>query len=602
MAYAYSQIDELMGNNQNTNIFGGDQQNQPGQNQNVVNSGQSVKTNTEGDLNASTPNSGSSAPKVTTSSSEQSRQTNQKAFKQNVGKTQKPAALQTVKQGLDTAQAGLQKKAQDYAAAQQAKQNYSVDEGTLGNAIEGDSAASAKTSDLLSRSTYNPVESFDYGDLSVKDANLLDTNAGIKELVGRGKGPRYNQQMGAFDTMLLQMDPNFRNEVQGLKKQSNELQSTADTTKTNAEKAANEAAKANLEAAQNQARTYLGSQASSIEEQNRAEAAARNEALSKVDLNRVGTEAQAKARAEAMAKLDQIFGAGRAANQLQGVNVDPSQFVTRAADATENDFWSGDDARRYNQINTLLGKGGQSAAASLALAPDYTVNQSGILDALLNPAITARQEADTKARASVEEILKQAQTFADADDAKRAEALSSKNLQRSIRDPINRYIGSDDFKRANQNIDPEKLLRGIDQFSQDYASQNPLSSGMDLGATDTLNQGQVEQLNALMQDLYGQNNYTPYSLGQYEQGYAMPSYDAQNINDQFANFWSQFNAPPAAAAPYVNQDPTKGSPAPTGGFTGPDHKVNNKDSPIQMIEEGLGDAGAYIKRGMSRFF
>lgn len=537
MAYAYSQIEEMMGNQQNQNIFADQGQNmQPGQNQDVVSSNQSVKTNTEGDINANAPVSNSTAPKVTTSSSEQNRQNTQKAYQQNIGKTQKPAAIQSVKQGLDSAKEGLQKRAQDYAAAQQTKQNYTVDEGTLGSAIEGDSAASAKTSDLLNRSTYNPVDSFDYGDLSVKDANLFDSNAGIKELVSRGRRPTYTPQMAAFDTMLLQMDPNFRSDVQGIKKQANELQSAADKTKADAEKAANEAAKANLERSQTMARDFLGSRANAIQAENAAEAAARNEALKNIDVKKIGEDEARAAREKAMAQLDQLFGAGRAANQLGAVNVDPSQFVTRAADATADQFWSADDARRFNQINALLGKGGQSAVESAALAPDYTVNQGGLLDAFINPAIQARQEADVAGAKQIQDLLAGFQKRADDDDYRRAGLASN---YRSDLNQMAREAG------AMSNFNDYRDILGDDEAMKQvigsYMKENPALNTLDLSASDVMTQAEADQLNAIAQDI---GSVDRYGAGGYQQGGPTSFINPANFQENLLKALQSYRATP----------------------------------------------------------
>lgn len=569
MAYAYNSIDDMMGNQQNQNIFGADQQNQqPNQNQNVTGSNPAVKTTTEGDINANPAATSSSGPKVnSTSSAEQSRETTQKAYQQNVGKTQKPAAFQGIQQGIDTAKTGLAQKAQDYAAAQNAKQNYTLDQGTLNNAVEGDSAASAKTSDLLSRQTYNPVDSFDYGDLSVKDANLLDTNAGIKQLVSRGQRATYTPQMAAFDTMLLQMDPSFRNEVQGLKKQANDLQSTADTTKTDVEKAANDAAQANLATAQKQARDYLGSQSSAIQAQNEQEAAARNAALQQIDLGKIGSDAQAQARAAAQARLDQLFGAGRAANQLAGVNIDPSQFVTRGAAANADQFWSADDARRYNQINALLGQGGKAAVESGALGPDYNVNQGGLLDALLNPAIQARQTADTADTKQIQDMLAAAQARADADDQRRAGLLS--NYQSDITKMIRDAAPMAAYNPYRDILGNDEALK---QISGTFARNNPILNNLDLGSKDVLTQAEADRLNSLAQDLGSSDRY---QAGGYQQGGQQSFIDQSNFQKNLLDALSAYRATPEGQASLARANPQPAQPVFTAPGTAQIGQQNN---------------------------
>ena len=125
MAYAYSQVDELLGQ-QNQNIFGQPQGQGPAgqqqQQQAVTDQPAGVKTSTEGDLNAVQPTAGnSSGSRNRVSSDQQGRATTQRAIAANVGKTASPAALQNVQQGIDQAQSGLAARATQYKTDQAAK-------------------------------------------------------------------------------------------------------------------------------------------------------------------------------------------------------------------------------------------------------------------------------------------------------------------------------------------------------------------------------------------------------------------------------------------------------------------------------------------------
>jgi hypothetical protein len=603
MAYAYSQIDDMMGNGsqQNQNIFS--QSGTTGsQNQDVTSANANVKTDTSGDIGNASPTAmaGSQPPKVSASSTQQDRQNTQRAISANVGKTQKPAALEAVQGEIDSAKSGLQQKAADYAAQQQQKQNYAVDNSTLDKAITGDSASAAKTSDLLSRSTYNPVDSFDYGDISVKDAPLLANNAGIQQLVSKGQGPTYNKNMAAFDAMLLQMDPAFQNQVSGLKKQAGDLQGLADTTKTNAESAANMMAQNNLTSAQQQAKNYLTQQQQAIANQNQAEADAQNQLIKNQDVAGITAKAKQDAMAKVQAQLDQIYGTGRASSQLANVNVDPTQFFTAHGPASADQFFSADDAARYNMINQLMGNGGQAATASGDFGPLYNIDQNGLYNALFTPASQARQTQDVQDQKDIQSILDQAQSFANQDLASRQKAISAQSGQAPVAKIITDYLNS-----GNANIDnyyktnPDALVNTISNFETQYAQQNPLNPGGALTINDVLNKDQADKLNSLMLDLKGAGNYNPYQVGQYASGMPTPGYDANAVQAAFKDFLAG-NIPSAPPKPGPGPIQTgrvgiNRTGVPTVG-PGTDVGVNNGGT-LNKITTGINNAESDIGQG-----
>ncbi len=595
MAYAYTQVDNLINGSgqQNQNVFGssptGDPSQQVGGVQTQVGGTPDVKTSTEGDLGSSTGGSlagGSSTPQVSTDQQNRSSQIN--AVKANTGKTQTPSAIAGVQKSIDDANSGLAQRAADYSSQQKAKQNYGLDTSIIDQAIGNNADARAQTSQLLGRTDINQVDQFDPGNVDVKDADLLKSDAGLKELVARGQGNQYTPGMAAFDTMLLRRDPGFNAQVQGLQSKASDLSNRAAQEPAALQKEVSDYGMQNLTAAQKQAKDYLASQKDAVDSQNAIEAASENEKLKNLDRDKIKADAVADARKKAEDQLKAQYG-DRASAQLQGVKVNPDDYVSFAQNYDPSQFYSQDDANKYNSINALLGLGGPAKSASAAITNPYSVNSDALFNSIYGGASKARQDQDTLNTQKISEILGNANKTAEDQNKTRA------GDQANYRDMLNvlgQNLSSDpQFAGLQQYNNPDNMNKFLDQYipthsAADYA--NPLTG------TDFLKQSDVDQLNALAKDS-GQN--TTYSAGKYgEKGPAgiLDSIDPNSYKSALLDYLKgQVPAPPPA-------------PVPTGGAARKDLRPGDVDvvqngTTLNKLDKGVRNVGTDLKKTFRRF-
>ncbi len=530
MAYAYNAIDEMMGSNNgqsaNNNIFA--PQGSPGNNganQGADQSGapSDVKTTTEGDVNNATPTSGSNpSPKnvVSSSGEDSDNRAAQAAYKANAGKTQTPAAFQAVQGQIDSAKTNLAQRASDYAASQAASHNYAVGTDVADQAVKKqDKDAYGKITGLLGQTTAAPVDTFDAGDINVSDADLLNTNAGIKNLVARGQGPKYSPNMAAFDSMLLQSDPNFQKQVSGLKSQASDFTKSSADTATKAQTDAEAAAQANLTNSQKSIKDYLGQSQSGILADEAAAAAKANAALPQTiaaQKAKVAADLLKAQQDRASQALGGSFGAGRADAQLAAIKEDPSKYIDWIKGYDPSQFINQDQASQYNTINSLLGLGGQSQVAAGALPSLYNTRGDDLYNNLVNQATTARQSADKTDKTGIQAILDAANQKAQADNARRLALTTPDAYKKSLSDLATQFSKSQEFS-------PYSSIYNNDIANQvigNYSSANPLaamggSNNPNLAGMDVLDQNQASQLNSLSRDL---GLSTIYNQGQYAAG------------------------------------------------------------------------------------
>ncbi len=541
MAYAYSAVDDMIngGGQQNQNVFGaGGDQGQPGQQTQV--GGQDVKTSTEGDL-GSAPSGGlgtnQPAKTPTVSTDQQNRNAQTSAFKANTGKTQAPAALAGVQKNIDDANSGLAQRAADYTNQQKAKQNYGVDTSIIDQAIGGNADSRSKTSQLLGRSDINQVDNFDAGDVSVKDADLLKSDAGLKELASRGQGPQYTQGMGAFDAMLLRRDPAFNSQVQNIQGQVSNLNQSAANNPALLQKSATDYGKENLATSQKAAKDYLGQSKSAIDTENASEAKAANDKLASLDKGKITQDAVTAARQKAQELINAQYGQ-RANEQLAGATVDPSQYVNFAQNYDPSQFYSKTDADKYNTINSLLGLGGPATMESGALGDPYSVKQDELANALYGSASKARQDKDVAGKSQIDKILAAAQQRADTDDTRRGGEAS--NYGSDLTKLAQGITSSGAFDQYRGKINDQSLL----DLSQGYAKQKPLQN-YDLGSSDVLNADEASQLNALSKDIGAQDTY---GAGQYAGGVPKNNVDSAGFRDYLLQALKGYQSEPGFGA------------------------------------------------------
>lgn len=554
MAYAYQALDDLMGGNQGQqkqNIFA-----QPGQQagNNDVASDNAVKTSAEGDIGQTGTSGGTltgpaNAPTVQSSGggAQASSKTAQAAYNANKGKTQTPDTFKNLQTQIGTAQSGLEKQAQDYAAAQAASHNYAVDQGTAQKAIEDTNATDARgqLGALLGRGTADQVDEFDPTGVKV-NTDLLNTNAGIKELVGQGRRPTYNTGMAAFDAMLLQQDPAFQAQVAQTKAQNAALQKNVASTVDNSEKAALDAANQNLATSQSDIKNYLLGYQGNITAEEQAAAAAANAALpGQIAAAKAQAQAdlEAQQRKRAQTALDATFGTGRASSQLANQAIDPSQYIDflQGYDPTGSQFVNQTQAERFNRIQSLLGNGGATQVAAGDLPSLYTTRGDELYNQLVGGATQARQTQDLASNKAMADLQAQADKTAAADNARRlgltqsygndVTSLANQLLQQSVKGDVG-LQGSGLVGGI-----PKSLQDSLNASLQQYLKSNPASgyntlSNPQLTGAETYTKDQANQLNALARDL-GMPEI--YQAGQYSKGGAQSLINQKQIQDLVNN-------------------------------------------------------------------
>lgn len=542
MAYAYSSIDELMGNNpQKQNIFA-----QPGQaNPNdVASGGQEVKASTEGDIGGGVPggpSAAAAAPRVQESGATAQNKNTQAAYKANVGKTKAPSTLADMETRLGTAQSGLEKQAQDYAAAQSAKNNYALDQGVAEKAVKDqDLNAKGDVLGLLGRSTANPIDAFKAEGVDVKDVDLLKTPAGIKNLVARGRNPLYSSNMAAFDSMLLQADPNFQKQVAGIKGQAGNLsRSVADTT-TKSQADAEAAAQANLAKSQQDIKDYLLGFKGNITAEQALAAQQANEALpGQIDAikGKASDELKQKALNDARATLSSNFGGTRANAQVEQAlaGLDPTQFLDFIKGYTPEQFVTKDQANQFNTINQLLGLGGQAQMASGDRPDLYTARTDDFYNSLVGKATESRNQADIVGKAKLKEIMDKANAAADADNQRRLGLTQSygKDVQSMANQLLKEQLANDPAAKAGfYNYNPE-LQSLVDQAVQNYTQNRPASGfntsgNPNLSGQEMYSKQQADELNSLARDLGLGDTY---QAGQFSKGGTQSLINRQELKD-----------------------------------------------------------------------
>lgn len=412
----------------------------------------------------------------------------------NIGKTQSPKALEGVQNSLTMANQKLQDEANQYTSSQQAKQQYAVGNDDLEKAIgsqDPNSAERKKASELLNRQTINQVDMWKpQTDYEVEDSRLLNNDAGLQELASRGMGPRYTAGEAAFDVRALRKTPGFTNLIRQLQGQQQDLRSSAEKDRA---KEIEDYGKQNLTTAQTGARNYLTQQESAIDAQNDAEAKSYNEQIAALKASGIGKDKidalEEQARQAALARLDPRYA--RVAGGL-GVDIDP--YLSYSADQGRDQFVDDSEARRFNSIMGLLGQGGPAKAAALPVGPQYSVNQDGLNNAMIQRIQMAREAEDNAQRAKLNEIMGGLHSAKDQRLKERDANAFNQALDTA-------YSTLQDGDSQRYGISPQEIMNQINL--RDY--YNP--GGGDWNDLDFADQGTAAEINAINADLGGGTAY-----------------------------------------------------------------------------------------------
>jgi hypothetical protein len=498
MAYAFSAVDDLLDPAQQDkqNIFNqGAQAPQQGSQDNGAPS-PNVKTTTEGEISGGSQSSTTPAAQKPSQTSFDTTKADQAAYQANAGKTKQPKVFSSIEGQIQQRNQDLQNEANQYVQSQKANQNYALKNQDLEKAIGGDAQTSEATRNLLNRQNIDQVNAFTPKDTSIRDASLLSTDAGLKELIGRGKSPSYTQGMAAFDLQSLRRAPGFDKLVGMIQKEQTDLNKNAQELSSQKQKEVEDFGKSQLDAAQKSVRDYLTGQSGAIDAANEQEAAAYNALLDKYRREGVGAEessALKAAREAAAANLGQYDK--RSAAMIGDVAVDPRQYLNVRENAGRDEFVDQNEAARFNSIMDLLG-GADVRAAAGPQQQAFEFDRSALENALVTGSQGLRGAKDVQDKADIDRILKEAQAAADADDLRRSQIdlVKTANEQAAL---------------ARKGLDPE-LLKYFNEKDDTLPNAAKYITGdtTDLGANDVLSQAQADQLNALYGDLGLQDKAT----------------------------------------------------------------------------------------------
>ena len=504
MAYAFSKVDELVGEEGSTNIFGQDQGMLQQGGQQAPPGSDMVKTTTEGDI--SRADGGGAGGDDVLKADDPTPADQSQVFKMNVGKTETPGGISRIGDKIQQNQQLLQDRANEYQDQYKEKYQYDIGQGDLNKAIEGDRDQYGNVSGLFAKQQADYRPEFEGAeDLYVDQMKYLDNQAGLQKLAAEGQGPRYTQGMSAFDVMLMQRDPAFTQLVGGIKGQNVDLEKQLGERPDQLEAEAQEYGQGQLEGAKTKAEQYLSNYQTDLQKQNEAEAAAYNKQLQELDRDKIISDALAEASIGAGKDLRQVFSNRdydtSVAPYLNPANIDASKYASfDEGGYGYRDFVDGGEAERFNNLLGLLGDGGEMYSAAQGPGDQYSLDKTGMLNALFQDALTARQAQDEVQLGSAAALRKAAQERADADDARRLGLVES--------------YDTDLDALTNELLNEDKALGQYftESMMSDYKRPG---EQLDLNWDHALNSQEAEQLNAIAKDL---GLADVYQAGEYASG------------------------------------------------------------------------------------
>jgi hypothetical protein len=429
MAYVFDSIDSALNgqqvpNSTQTSVFAPDPGAIPSQTgSNPMNPGANapvLKTSTDADLNSlSSANANSGLAPTGGQPRQNVRQNANAAVAKNVAQfTGLPGQYQSQIGKINT---DLQKEADTYTAdATKLGTMGNVDQATLDKAILGDASAGGQVTSRLRQQAPTVGDFKSAANTNIGDLSALNSTAGLSSLLSRNASADYSSGMAGLDSMLLGQNKDFIRERQGLSQTQNLLRDkAADTTGE---------LKAKAQAAANQGYTqgtglindYLGQKQAAIDADAARRLADYNKSLGSLDKDAY-LKQQREAALDDMMKnatsqgFDQYLGGA-------ALKLDPqlANYYSQASALNDpSQFYSADDAMRFNTIESLLG-GTDVAQAGRALGPAQSFDRNAYEAALQAEALRAKGVVDRVRSATI--AKKQQAALAAAEAARKGSA------------------------------------------------------------------------------------------------------------------------------------------------------------------------------------
>lgn len=505
MAYAYSQIDDLLQQGQQKqDIFGQGQQGAqplaPGQ---EGQAGGVQKTSTEGEVGQSGSSGAAQQPAKVQSADTGAGLEAQKAALEASSNYGKPAVIGDISKNIRTQSETLQSRADKYVTDQKAAQNYRVSRPELEAAYSGkDEKAAEKVRSLLGGTqSLKEIKDFEAPDVRVSDADLVGGDAGLQRLVSRGQGARYTPGMAAFDVQALRMKPGFDADARQIQKGYSDLRNKAESLPESARAQVEQYGTEQRDLAQSEAKAYFDNLIAQMKATNEGEATEYNKFLDpfQAGQGKMGLKELASAKQAIKARLTQANP--RAVQFVDSQAPDLAKYTTARGDVSSADFVNQAEADQFNRIMGLLG-GSDTWAAGTAPDSAYSTDTAGLEDALLKGAIGAREGRDVDIKKEMDAVKKIAQSRADASDTLRL-ATDYKKDKGVLKTAGNQAAAI----RAGLTPDQQKYANSANLALDPYLVQG---AAQDFGWQDVLSKAEAKRLSGLSTEL-GENQ--AFSLG-----------------------------------------------------------------------------------------
>lgn len=354
MAYDFSQIDNAMSGQNNSNIFGQDGAS--------GGSGTNQQPAAGGNMGAAAGPSQASAAQPKQQTAKQPANVGATVVKKN--KTPEAGAnfISGIQNQAATTKQNLQNEANQYVQGAQTKaQSYNVDQGQLDKAIGGDAEALSKSASRLSQQQADALDPYQQKvNPQIGDISKIGNDAGLQQFLKQRGGETYTGGMAALDQMLLSKDKNFQKQREGLAGTQAQLMDEAKKSRTSAEQQAKDINEKAFSESTGKAKDYLGSRAAAedareaqeIAQERAAREQLRQQAAS--GQNAYLTQQQQKTR-QGLEESAKAFSPGLLQHlQKSKVSANPYYKVNDVAEGASIDQ---DEAARMNRIQSLLGTG-----------------------------------------------------------------------------------------------------------------------------------------------------------------------------------------------------------------------------------------------------